>query len=196
MSGQFFIKKDPEARADNIEWISMNIEEFRAFRKSEEGKDRYFIEFDDLTIEATQSQYKTWRSEKDHGLYLLDEKKRRGMITVSLETVYQAERRADECAIPDEEADVETNTILKLEIDCLRNSMQTLDAESQRMIRELFLAAERKSEQELAKEFGITQQAVSWRKKKIFEKLKKSICKNQKKSTGIKCQAKKPRQAP
>ena len=182
MANQFLIKKGTDQASGKIKWQAMEAAEFNAFRKSAEGKGRYFIEFGDITIEATEAQYRVWKAEREHANYLNRQKKKRKIVTVSLSAVYMEEQLRGENVVPDEGIDVEASTISIIEVEELRNCLRMLDKDSLRLITELFLSANGKDEAELAREFGISQQAVNARKKKILKNLKISICKNQKKS--------------
>ena len=57
--------------------------------------------------------------------------------------------------------------------EILKKALQTLTKEEYRIIHCLYLSKSPISEKEIAKHLGMTQQAVSKRKRAIFEKLKK-----------------------
>ena len=43
----YLVKKNPESKKENTEWMQMSGEEFYRFTHSEEGKGRYFIHLTD-----------------------------------------------------------------------------------------------------------------------------------------------------
>ena len=62
----------------------------------------------------------------------------------------------------------------------LNEALCALDEESYMIIDALILASERKSERDLASEFGLSQKAVNKRKNKILKNLKFLVLKTQK----------------
>ena len=74
--------------------------------------------------------------------------------------------------IVDEETDVEADAMHNLDLETLRNALHTLTREEYRIIYLLYLAKVPMSEQEIAERLGISQQAISKRKKAIFAKLR------------------------
>ena len=180
MDRLFFVKKDPNTVGKNIEWVQMELDEFNQFRKSKEGKGRFFIELSDITIESTRDEYLAWKKENNHANYLMAQKVKRGCLTVSMEALYYEELLRGENVIPDDAIDMEAEIILKIDVERVRQCLQNLDSESAYIIYSLFLSGKRKSQRELAGELGLTQQAMSWRKKKILEKLKIAFVKTEK----------------
>ena len=74
--------------------------------------------------------------------------------------------------IAGEDDDVETETIHRLDLETLRRALQTLTKEEYRIIYCLYLSKTPLSEKTIAKHLGMSQQAVSKRKRAISEKLK------------------------
>ena len=56
MSKTYWIKKDPDLKNEETEWVEMSGIDFYRFLKSPESKDRYFIDFDDLKIETDKEE--------------------------------------------------------------------------------------------------------------------------------------------
>ena len=75
--------------------------------------------------------------------------------------------------VADEDVDLEAEAMHHLDLEILKKALQALTKEEYRIIRCLYLSKSPMSEKEIAKHLGMTQQAVSKRKRAIFEKLKK-----------------------
>ena len=81
MARQYFVKQDPSVPENFIVWLKMNGQEFYRFITSPEGRGRYFVDMDDIVIEASKEQYEDWRREKDHSDYLREQEE--GSLTLS-----------------------------------------------------------------------------------------------------------------
>ena len=76
----YLVKKNPESKKENTEWMQMSGEEFYRFTRSEEGKGRYFIhltddvgyEADEIYIEAGYEEFYSWKQEDNRHRYLAD----------------------------------------------------------------------------------------------------------------------------
>ena len=76
----YLVKKNPESKKENTEWLQMNGEELYRFTHSEEGKGRYFIhltddvgyEADEIYIEAGYEEFCSWKQEDNRHRYLAD----------------------------------------------------------------------------------------------------------------------------
>ena len=75
---------------------------------------------------------------------------------------------------------MEAEVILRMEYRALCAALHQLDKDSRRLIHALYLADERKTERDLAKELGVSQNAINKQKKKILQKLKILVVKIQK----------------
>ena len=73
--------------------------------------------------------------------------------------------------------DVEGQALRNAEKKALRAALSLLDAASYQLIYALYLAERRKSEYELAREYGVSQNAIHKRKKKILKILKNLVVK-------------------
>ncbi|MCI8809768.1 MAG: hypothetical protein HFF84_06480 [Oscillibacter sp.] len=164
MAKQYYIKKAPSALGPDIEWISVNGKEFYQLITSSAGKGRYFIDMDDFMIEASEADYKDWRKEKDHSDYLREQEMNLQMRSLSSDV--SPESGSSEEIVPDETAD----------------TLGMLDTESYRLIDSLILSENRKSERDVASEFGLSQNAVNKRKNKILKKLRFLVVKAEKSS--------------
>ena len=178
MPQQFWIKKTSETKGKTDEWIMLNADEFNLFRQSSEARGRYFIEMEDITIEASKQQYKQWRKESNHRDYL--SRQQRQYATVPLMSPYLSEQLDGENVTPDLSFDMEEMVMDRLEIEELRKSMESLDADSLHILHSLYIAEPPMTEADLAAEIGVTQQAINKRKKKILGILKNAVVKSEK----------------
>lgn len=175
MAKQYYIKKDPSATGLEIEWAAINGEEFYQLITSPAGKGRYFIDMDEFMIEASEAEYQDWRKEKNHHDYLHEQESQIQLLSLSgCEGGSHAEH------IPDMSADTEKQAMASIVRKALNEALCALDEESYMIIDALILASERKSERDLASEFGLSQKAVNKRKNKILKNLKFLVLKTQK----------------
>jgi len=153
----------------------MTGQEFYRFVNSPEGQGRYFIDMNNVVLEATKEEARAYRSERDHSDYLRAQAE--GWSTLSL---YSDCICNGEDAVKDESQDVEAEAIMNIEYRALHMALAYLDADSFMLINALYLAERHKTERELANELGISQNAVNKRKKKILNALKTMVVKIQK----------------
>lgn len=177
MAKQYYIKKDPSATGSDIEWAAINGKEFYQLITSPAGKGRYFIDMDEFIIESTEAEYKDWRKEKDHSDYLHEQESK-----VQLLPLYVDENDMHGDLIPDMAASTEEQAMASILRKTLREALSSLDDESYTIIDALILAQNRKSERDLASEFGLSQNAVHKRKNKILKNLKFLVVKAEKSS--------------
>ncbi len=177
MAKQYYIKRDPSAIGSDIEWTAINGKEFYQLLTSPAGKGRYFIEMDEFMIEATEAEYKDWRKEKDHSDYLQAQESQ-----VQLLPLCGGENGSQGDLIPDMAASTEEQAMAAILRKALKEALNALDDESYTIIDALILAQDRKSERDLASEFGLSQNAVHKRKNKILKTLKLLVVKGEKSS--------------
>lgn len=79
--------------------------------------------------------------------------------------------------IPDTTTSTEEQATDSIVRKALNEALSTLDDESYILIDALILAQDRKSERELASEFGLSQKAINKRKQKILRNLKLLVLK-------------------
>lgn len=177
MAKQYYIKKDPSAIGSDIEWTAINGKEFYQLLTSPAGKGRYFIDMDEFMIEATEAEYKDWRKEKDHSDYLQEQESQ-----VQLLPLCGGEQGSQGDLIPDMSASTEEQAMASILRKALKEALNALDDESYTIIDALILAQDRKSERDLASEFGLSQKAINKRKRKILNHLKFLVLKLEKSS--------------
>ncbi len=158
--------------------IEVTGEEFYQLTKSLAGQKRYFIRLtDDITyedaeiiIETSQDEYKKWRKEYDAHRYLASTDNE--LVIISLDSRELPVSQVLLCGITDRD-DPETSLIRKDDYGRLKNALMQLTPEERWLIGRLYLNEILFTEREVAEELHITQQAVSKRKKKILEKMRK-----------------------
>lgn len=178
MYKRFFRMKDPDCRQKKIEWIEMTGKEFYRFVNSPEGQGRYFIDMDDVVLEATEVEYNQYKAEKNHHYYIQTQED--GWSTVSIDAVGDEHGCSGEEVVRDDTQDVEAEAILRIECNILQSALCQLDEGSRLLIRALYLADKRSTERELAHKLGVSQNAVNKQKKKILKKLKLLVVKIEK----------------
>ena len=119
---------------------------------------------------ATKEQHSRMKSADNHTYYLRVQKKKSGIVVHSLEALKEREFSGVD-VIADQNTDVAETVIKNILLYALEKAKEELDP-NERLLIEL-LYNEDKTEEEAGKVFGITQQAVSKRHKKIIQKLKK-----------------------
>lgn len=70
MYKRYFRMKNPKCKPEKIEWIEMTGREFYRFVNSPEGCDRHFIDMDDVVLEASESEARSFKAEKNHSYYI------------------------------------------------------------------------------------------------------------------------------
>ena len=178
MYKRYFRMKNPKCKPEKIEWIEMTGREFYRFVNSTEGCDRHFIDMDDVVLEASESEARSFKAEKNHSDYIQAQED--GWSTLSLYATEDENGCSGEEIARDETQDVEAEVILRMEYKALRAALHQLDEESRLLIQALYLADECKTERELAQERGVSQVAIHKQKKKVLAKLKFLVIKSQK----------------
>ena len=70
MYKRYFRMKDPKCRPEQVEWIEMTGREFYRFVNSPEGQGRHFIDMDDVVLEASETEARSFRTEQNHSYYI------------------------------------------------------------------------------------------------------------------------------
>lgn len=117
MKKKFLVKKDANAQAGENNWIEMNVNQFKEFIKTEEGKNRKYnfapllgsgVGDTDYYIETTREEVRRVRRDNNHHAYLKKLEAESGMITVSINDPDLFDNIEQEDIIVDETAFVET----------------------------------------------------------------------------------------
>lgn len=171
MKRQFYIRN-----ATDGHWQKVNGREFYDIVHSPAGQGRYFIDLDGIVFETSEAMYSDWKKEKNHSDYLA--KQAEGWEELSMYTDdigrYKGLEGCEngEEILADESVDVEEDAVHNMEIAALRLALKALDAASYQLIYDLYLAEQRKSEYELAVEYGTSRNAIHRRKNRIFKNIK------------------------
>lgn len=181
MKTTYLVKKNPELPTGKDNWIIMNGTEFMAFRQTKEGKKRSnnFIrlctEFDDecIVMECDLENLIKWKSEVNHAAYVQKIKRETGFSTVSY---HQFEMDGDEMngedLLMDMAESVEEQIISKMEVERLLGLVGCLCEEDQDIIYSFYLTTSPMVEAVYAKEHGMSQQLVHYRKERAIKRLK------------------------
>ena len=178
----YLVKKNPESKKENTEWMQMSGEEFYRFTHSEEGKRRYFIhltddvgyEADEIYIEAGYEEFYSWKQEDNRHRYLVDCAKDT-MIISSDVPVTGGEELLLIDTIQDESISIDEMIVHKEMLKKLREALASLSSDEVAIIQTLYFSGRIVTEAEAGKRLGMSQQAFNYRKKKIFSKLAKFL---------------------
>ena len=102
MARRYFRKKDPAAQESNPEWIEMSGQEFYRFITSPAGRGCFFIDMEDVVIEAPKEVYEEWRREQSWKNYHQNQAAKIGVKVLSLNSDEISERGSGVDVIPDE----------------------------------------------------------------------------------------------
>lgn len=178
----YLVKKNPESKKENTEWLQMSGEEFYRFTHSEEGRGRYFIhltddvgyEADEIYIEAGYEEFCFWKQEDNRHRYLADCAKDT-MIISSDVPVTGEEGLLLIDTIQDDSISIEEMIARKDMLKKLREAMASLSSDEKAIIQALYFSGRVVTEAEAGKSLGMSQQAFHYRKRKIFSKLAKFL---------------------
>lgn len=178
---RYFVWKDANCNGINPEWIELSGRQFKEFVKRPENKNRYFIKFNEdeedtftSVIEATKERFLEYDRERKKKAYNRKKCFDEHFLFVDLEEILYYDddgpvTRAD--TIVDEDAYVEPNSEEQLILN-LHEALKTLSPEERRLIDLLFLQNDGKSEVKIARELGVPQQTLNYRKNVILKKLR------------------------
>ena len=178
----YLVKKNPESKKENTEWMQMSGEEFYRFTHSEEGKGRYFIhltddvgyEADEIYIEAGYEEYQDWYKEARRHRYLADCAKDTTIISSDI-PVTGGEGLLLIDTIQDDGISTEEMITRKEMLKKLYEAMSSLSSDEMIIIQTQYFSGRIVTEAEAGKSLGMSQQAFHYRKKKIFSKLAKIL---------------------
>ena len=156
----------------------LNGQALYAYLQTEEGKKKYFDVWKDddrevmIGVEVPPERAKRYEAEKRRRRYLYSVMEELDISITSLDVVLDAESEMvnGEHALPSLIVSVEEMLIDKIEKEELHKAIKKLTKEEQELI--YFHYFENRSETDLAKAYGISQQAISKKIRKIREKIK------------------------
>lgn len=182
---RYFVWKDAACKGINPEWIELTGKQFKEFVHNPENKNRYFVKFNEdeeetftSVVEATYENYLEYDRERKKKAYNGKKGFEEHVLFVDLEEVLYYDddgpvTRAD--TIVDEDAYVEPNSERQM-IAELYEALEALSPDERSLIDLLFLENdEKKSEREIAKEIGLPDMTLNYRKNKILKKLRTAM---------------------
>ena len=151
------------------------------FLKTENGRSRCFhVDIDEngnkIGIEAEPKMITACAAQRERDRYRHKVMTKLNITVVSANALVSVPGEDDLeliDTVADEDVDLEAEAMHDLDLEILKKALQALTKEEYRIIHCLYLSKSPMSEKEIAKHLGMTQQAVSKRKRAIFEKLKK-----------------------
>lgn len=177
----YLVKKNPESKKENTEWLQMSGEEFYRFTHSEEGKGRYFVhltddvgyEADEIYIEAGYEEYQDWYKEARRHRYLVECE--RDTLTLSSDVPVSGGDELLIDTVMDDGTSIEEDYARQDELERLRRVVRDLEPEEFQILKVLYLGERVCTEQEAAKELGVSRDTIKRRKKKLFLKIQKFL---------------------
>ena len=151
------------------------------YLRSDEGKNKFFDVWKDddravmVGVEVPPERTKIYEAEKRRRRYLYAVMEELDISITSLDVMTEKENETlnGEHALPSLSLSVEETLMDKLEKEELHKAIKKLTREEQELI--YFHYFDNRSETELARKYGISQQAISKKIKKIREKIKKLL---------------------
>jgi RNA polymerase sigma factor (sigma-70 family) len=130
-------------------------------------RERWFIPVHGMLLEVREDEYRDFYRERRRQKYLGEEAARAGVFSYN---ALDTDEMNGEDIIPDPLPPLDDAIADKLMLDDLRAALDKLSEADRALIVALFFDEIR--ETELAKRLGITQQAVSKRRRKVLDRLK------------------------
>ena len=177
MKKRYLVWKDPACNGRDVEWIEVSGKQFVEMMKLPENKKRRFLrlseepcgEADTLMIEANEEQYREWKKECDAAYYRSERDKDIVLLSLDLPLVTDDGMTLYDL-IPNGNENVEELALRSTLVSQVRRLVDSLPEED----RELLLAAYAggKTTVQLAREYGVSQQMISKRLRRILSRLK------------------------
>jgi hypothetical protein len=173
MNRTYWVKKNPESEKEETEWYEMSGIEFYKFITAPENKNRYFINFYDMKIEANKHEYTEWRKEQNHRNYLKQQE--RQFKTISLDEFYLNGDLYNNAALETVFLQFEEEIERTLISEKIKAALHKLALPEQLLIYELILSDKVISDRKLSMLIGIPHATLNKRKRVILNKLKKYL---------------------
>lgn len=171
MSKTYWIKNKPTSKIEETEWTEMSGIEFYKFINSPESEGRYFIDYDDMKIEANKEEYVKWRKEMNHRYYLNEQKRK--YITISFDESGFENDCINNGIIEIPNTVIEESIEKPLMHEKVNEALLELSNDDMQLIKLIYF--HNKNRTEIALLSNISQQAVSKKVARILRKLKKII---------------------
>jgi len=153
------------------------------YLQTPEGASKFFLrtndedELEGVYMEVDPASVVDYVTELYHHKYLNKQKKKSGIITISISACEGAGDDGDtvsgEELLEDEDENVEANYLNKVTFDLLRDALASLQEAELALITAMYLQEKPMTESEYSKKSGIPQQTINYRKNAILKKLKK-----------------------
>lgn len=178
MKKRYLVWKDPACNGRDIEWVEISGEQFVEMMKLPENRKRRFIHLsgdpcggaDTLLIEATEEQYREWRKEYDAAYYRSERDKNIILLSLDMPLVADDEMTMYDLISSGDE-NVEELVLRSMLAGQVRRLVDSLPEEDRALI--LAVYADGRTTVQLARERGVSQQAISKRLGRILSLLKK-----------------------
>lgn len=180
----FLVKKDVNGMRTTDNWIEMNMDEFKEFIKTVDGKRRKnnfapLLGFDshdaDYFIETSDEEIRKIRKVNNRHAYLKKLEKASGIITVSLNDPDLFDNSEREDIIVDETAFVETISVAKETSQEIKKALMMLTDKQRDIICSLIYTETPMKVKDYANMHGLTCAAVVQTKERALKKLKKIL---------------------
>lgn len=166
-------------------FTKMTGNEARIFLKKERkaGRNRKFLLteteerdvnelFDEIYVEIPMDSVSIFRKPERRKQYVKDCEEESEIETISYNApLRDQEDLTIEDVVSDSLKRVEDDALHEIELEIMRRALKTLTDEELRIIHSLYLSKKKLTEDKLAKEMGVSHQAISKRKERIFKKL-------------------------
>lgn len=184
MAHFYYVWKDPACGENNPQWKRLSGSKFYEFLQNE-GKDRYFITIDDgadqgmdiITMESTYERYVEWHKEHQAEYRFRKQQEKHKPLFLSIDAV--ADEQEDMTfheILADESVDVESSVFDSILKEQLYEAIKKLSIEEARLITAVYFpVSEKKSERQLAEDFGMSKSSFNREKQRILKKLKKIL---------------------
>lgn len=153
---------------ENGSYQEITYEEHCQNQQSDESYEkRFFIPLQGMLLEVSREVYAEFYREKERNRYLRKLDRKNGLLSID------CFEKADDSGmdyLTDTVADMAGEVMDQLLLDKLRKCISLLSSEEQKLIHQHYY--DEVSEVDMSREYGISQQAISKRLKKVREKLK------------------------
>lgn len=152
---------------ENGGYIALSYEAFCERRLYQKDHERFFLPIQGCLLETDQETYRSFYQEQERTRYLEQLKRKAGVLSLD-EIDLDREAVHSPFHAPDEA--LEELAWSHQRIDQLRQAISRLTPTEKKLLLELY--DENRSERNLAKQYGISHNAIHKRKKRILKKLK------------------------
>ena len=166
-------------------FTKMTGDEARVFLKKERkaGRNRKFLLteteerdvdeiYDEIYVEIPMDSISIFRKPERRKQYVKDCQEDSEIETISYNApLKDQEDLTIEDVVSDSLKSVEDDALHEIELEIMRRALKALTDEELRIIHALFLSKRKLTEEKLAKEMGVSHQAISKRKARILKKL-------------------------